>query len=505
MDSAKDEYLQLSTRQLIIRLVAKQLVYKGIAIGGVMALRAIYPKALEKFQERKGVRQVLLYLKPSQVILELVNIGVEAVALRFASHLLGPIGAFPSMAHLSAFFDSSLQVFIPTRWRWIFTFIPLSNDAMRDLIPRCGQREWLMHGLILGCRTFVAQTLSEANRVWHKESLLKMSTRCIFIVEDTVFSISCSYGAAWLMKLAPESTVSTPRRWAFTGHAAGLVVYAACGTLLTAVSNSSMVIGLIGALQNWTAAAPVPPPSDFQLSRYHEFEAMTITDLGALDTACANMARDPGCDNNLRLHCIRRLERLSEYLHLLVTARVRRPLDQTKQYTAEVVIVGSGDLEGENFSPMCFMCSALSPDGTQRFEIGQKVHQFNCGHSVCQECFRRAEFGCCLTCMADCTGLSQDELNQQFNRGYQMALRMLAAENKQGLVPFWLQYCRWHEAAVFALNRGVISRYGAYLVPIHLEPSTNDAVWISAFAPLLLRVMGLRPLDSDYMSRVLFL
>ena len=71
--SSAGEYLKLNTAELIARIAAKQLVYKGIAIGGVMVLRAIYPQALEWFKKHAGMRPLLLYLKPSQVVMEFVN------------------------------------------------------------------------------------------------------------------------------------------------------------------------------------------------------------------------------------------------------------------------------------------------------------------------------------------------------------------------------------------------------------------------------------------------
>ena len=87
---------------------------------------------------------------------------------------MGPIGAFPSLAHFSGFVDSSLQTFLPTRWRWVFTFVPMSNDAMQNLLPHCGTSQWWSYGLLIGWRTFVAQNLCDAERAWQGESLLKM-------------------------------------------------------------------------------------------------------------------------------------------------------------------------------------------------------------------------------------------------------------------------------------------------------------------------------------------
>ena len=150
------------------------------------------------------------------------------------------------------------------------------------------------------------------------------------------------------------------------------------------------------------------------------------------------------------------------------------------------------------------MCVVQFAEDAQPFELGQKVHRFPCGHSVCKECFSRGEFDRCLSCLADCAVLSDDEVQQQLIRGKDIALRMVEAGNKERLIPFWLSYGRWYEAAVFGLNRSLIARAGAAMIDPQLQAVSSNFDWVTVFAPSVLQLTGLTPFDGDYVSRVLF-
>ena len=307
------------------------------------------------------------------------------------------------------------------------------------------------------------------------------------------------------MKLAPVATVSSPRRWVATSLVAGLAVYGVFGSLLTVVSTCPPVIKLLTFTQGWTPVPPIDAPENFQLSRYHEMKALTPAELRAVDVTITSVARDPTYDNNIRMHCIRKTERLCEYLTLLATGKIRRPLDQSKQqYSGEESTITADDLAQGSLSQRCFMCFLEHSADANQFEIGQKVHRFSCGHPVCEDCFTKAGFDRCLSCFSDCTRLSDDEVQEHLKRGQDIALRMVEAGNKERLIPFWLNYGRWYEAAVYGLNRGLIARGGAAMIEAHLLPVSGGVDWVSVFAPMVLQMTGLQPFDGDYLSRVLF-
>ena len=505
--SSADEYLRLSTSQLITRIVAKQLVYKGIAIGGVMALRAVYPTALEKFQKHVCLRPLLLYLKPAQVAVELGSIGLDYLTLHLASRLVGPVGAFPSPVHLLAFADGSLQCFLPHSWRWVFTFIPLTTDAIGTLTTKCGFRELMAYGAMTTFSKLVQTVLCEARRAWQKESSLKMRTRVIFLLED-MSSLCVSYlVSSAAVALAPRVTLATPKRWVLTS---GAIEGVLDGTVTMCLSMASLFgpSRILVAAQGWTPPVPPVPPKEVLMSKYHDLEALTATECREFDHALMQVANDARYDNNIRMHAVRKLDRLSEYYGLYVTGQISHPLDKAKyQFSGASHVVTAHDIASGREQSVCVLCYVRSNDtpNVKSFDLGSTVHRFDCDHSVCLSCLESAEFDRCPICFMDCASLSDEERGRQLERAQSLVARMVDSWNRERLVPFWLQYGRWYEAAVFGVNSGLISRHGANRTMFALAPQDVGSIWLNAIAAVTFSVFGLYPVEVDFRSRVLFL
>ena len=66
------------------------------------------------------------------------------------------------------------------------------------------------------------------------------------------------------MKLVPEASVSTPRRWVATILIVGLSSYWALSALLSQVSQSPPIVSLLTFTQGWTPVPPITAPENFR-------------------------------------------------------------------------------------------------------------------------------------------------------------------------------------------------------------------------------------------------
>ena len=334
------EFDDCNSDELIIQVVAKKLLSKGIAFGAMMALQRLFPKVIQKMAEYSSLNGLLLYLKPSQVAVEIGAVAWDVIVLKYIAPRVGiEAGYFPSVVHASVFMDCLAHGHWPSKWRWVMSFVPITNEKYMEYIQRIDSRE-------IKALTFmhVSRTLYQTVSTWLVARLqgyshVQPQTAAVLLATDMTFHVAGYSYSFPIQKRFPKSWQTTP---GWYGSSRSLALF-------LSFFSWGMGIGLVmpllqkplKALQGFQPVPPLYTEDEYlPLSAYHEFGTYNGVELVLFTQFLINVMNSVYFDNNMRVHAVKAYVHMNQYVHLVKLKRIKRtrthPLSGTEQVISAV-------------------------------------------------------------------------------------------------------------------------------------------------------------------------
>ena len=478
---------------------SSKLVLLRVSVAALVALHAFAnPRQHSSWKDQScSYRNLSKVLSVPQIATEVVFAAMD-IGAQLVLHKTFQPTSFPSAIHCGAFFERLLGFMWPGNCGQWLSYTSMTNGDVINVLAQTSQSDF-----VTMATSNVLFTVATNVSVLVVKYIEGRRPHTVAVVLYSLLVDAASNFVSHVVSLhLTNRLVGTHRTYLFVFcHSVFVVASSYCLNMALILFHNTSGHWLLNSLQgarcsktaqfqNLPGGGVFPVADQFIRKNlrprevFQRFEHLNAVELNLFRSNVVMLLSNPTTANNFRVHCLRRVD-VQEYMQRVVQGELIRA---NKLPFAECIrkAATAEDLE---------QCDVDLMSGVP-ISVGAQLNVLQCGHFLLDSSFQLLQSRCdwCPACGMPLFQISDEILNDADKNISDLWGRLVNQFNPL-IIPKSLHWAPWCEAAVFAVEQGILEPFETIQVPHDLNP--KNPLWYDYFLDCVLLMLGATPLEYD--------